>query len=128
MGLEALRRQMTLAVALVLMGASTLPADACGRSCGSEAPSYGRAFRSYGYQAYLPRRPAPRPLSRAQVLNTPPVPGGSTTLDPPGLMTTQGILESPVPGPGPSLIGPGGSQYGYSGRALPAPRSRRWRR
>jgi hypothetical protein len=128
MSLEALRGQMTLAVALILIGASTLPADACGWWCGSETSSYGRAWRSYGYQAYLPRRPALRPLSRAQVLSTPPVPGGRTTLDPPGLMTTQGILESPVPGPGPSLLGSGGPQYAYSGMVLPAPRSRRWRR
>ena len=122
---EGWRGAIVLAVTLLLMGASVLPAEACGWWCGSER-SYGRAARSYGYQAYLPRRPALRPLSRAQVLNTPPVPGGRTTLDPPGLMTTQGILESPIPGPGPSLFGPSSPQYAYVGAA--APRARRWRR
>ena len=123
MGSEALRGQMTLAIALLLMAVSALPAEACGWWCRSEAPSYGRASRSYGYQAYLARRPTPRPLSRAQVLSTPPVPGGRTTLDPPGIMTMQGILESPIPTTGPTLFGSGGPQYAYS-----APRSRRWRR
>src|SRR5262245_56520350 len=124
-----LGRQMTVVIALLLlMGASTLPVEACGWWCGSKASSYGRASRSYGYQASLARRPAARPLSRAQGLSTPPIPGGRTTLDPPGLMTTQGILESPIPTTGPTLLGSPSPQYAYSGMALPVPRSRRWRR
>jgi hypothetical protein len=125
MGSKGLRRQTTLAIALLVMAAS--PAAACGWWCGSEASHGGRFSRFYGYQPYVPKRPAPRAVSRAQLLATPPVPGGPTTLDPPGLMTMQGILESPVPSPGPTLLG-SGAPRAYSGMASPTPRSRRARR
>ena len=118
--------QAMLAAGLIVVLVSAEPATACGLWCGDEA-GYRRPARVYGYRAPLPQRPAQRPLSRAQVANTPPPPGGSTTLDPPGLMTTQGILDSPVPASGPTLFGPGSAVYGYSGYASP-PRSRRWRR
>jgi len=127
MGSAAQPGQMALAIALLLlMAVSARPAEACGWWCRSEAPTYGRAWRSSGYQAYLARRPTLRPLSRAQILNTPPVPGGRTTLDPPGIMTAQGILESPIPGTGPTLFGSGSTQYAYSG--MVSSRARRWRR
>jgi hypothetical protein len=118
----------TLAIALLVMAASTLPAAACGWWCGSEASHARGVSRLYAYQAYLPKRPVQRPLSRAQVLATPPVPGGRTTLDPPGLMTMQGILESPVPSTGPTLLGSGAPQYAYSGMGSHGPRARRARK
>jgi hypothetical protein len=128
MGSNGLSGQTTLAISLLVLATSTLPAAACGWWCGSEASHAGRASRFYAYQAYLPKRPALRPLSRAQVLATPRVPGGPTTLDPPGLMTMQGILESPVPSTGPTLFGSGAPQYAYSGMASHSPRARRARR
>jgi hypothetical protein len=113
---------------LVLSPWEGAPLAACDRWCSERAPlkryaapTYG--YRGYGYRGYLAPRPiAPLPTRRA-LRNVPPVPGGSTTLDPPGLMSEQGILESPVPGPGPSLFG--GPVYGYS--AVGAPRWRRSR-
>jgi hypothetical protein len=106
------RNQIVLATGLLVL-LSSEPAGACGWRC-DEIPGNRRAQGSYGYQAYIPARPRVRIPSRAVLANTPPVPGGSTTLDPPGLMTTQGILESPIPGPGPTLLGSGGPVYGYN--------------
>jgi hypothetical protein len=128
MGTNGLKGQATLAIALLGMGAGTLPAAACGWWCKSEASHAGRISRSYAYQAYLPKRPALRPVSRAQILAAPPVPGGPTTLDPPGLMTMQGILESPVPSTGPTLFGSGAPQYAYGGMTSRGLRVRRARR
>ena len=107
------RNEIVLATGLLVILLSSAPAWACGWRC-DEIPGNRRAKASYGYQAYIPARPRVRIPSRAGLANTPPVPGGSTTLDPPGLMTTQGILESPIPGPGPTLLGSGGPVYGYN--------------
>jgi hypothetical protein len=115
-------------VLLLLLGGT--PAAACGWWCGEDPAGNRRAFRGYGYYGYQAFVPARRPVrlpSRAYLANTPPVPGGSTTMDPPGLMTTQGILESPVPGPGPTLLGGGGPVYGYSNPGWAASRPRRAR-
>jgi hypothetical protein len=106
------RNEIVLATGLLVILLSSGPAGACGWRCDDRFGNW-RAKGPYGYQAYSPARPRVRSPSRAVLANTPPVPGGSTTLDPPGLMTTQGILESPIPGPGPTLLGSGGPVYGY---------------
>jgi hypothetical protein len=126
-----LRSQAVLAVGGILMLASVEPAAACGRWCGEDA--YGnrrpaQVYGSYAYRAALPQRPPQRPLSRAQVANTLPPPRGSTTLDPPGMMTTQGILESPVPTSGPTLFGSASPVYADSAFGSAAPRRQRPRR
>jgi hypothetical protein len=117
-----------LAAGLLLLLLGGTPAAACGWWCGEDRAGNRRAFRGYGYQAFVPARPPARLPSRAYLANTPRVPGGSTTMDPPGLMTTQGILESPVPSPGPTLLGGGGPVYGYSDFGSAASRPRRARR
>ena len=117
-----------LAAGLLLLLLGATPAAACGWWCGEDPAGNRRAFRGYGYQAFVPARRPVRFPSRAYLANTPPVPGGPTTLDPPGLMTTQGILESPVPSPGPTLFGGGGPVYGYSNLGWAASRPRRARR
>ena len=107
------RNEIVLATGLLVILLSSVPAGACGWRCDG-SPGSRRFTGPYGYQAYIPARPRVRFPSRAVLANTPRVPGGSTTLDPPGLMTTQGILESPIPGPGPTLLGSGGPVYGYN--------------
>jgi hypothetical protein len=106
------RNEIVLATGLVIF-LSGVPAGACGWRCDDRLGN-ARGKSIYGYQAYIPPRPRVRMPSRAALANTPPIPGGSTTLDPPGLMTTQGILESPIPGPGPTLLGSGRPVYGYN--------------
>ena len=127
MHVSNLRSHALLLVGGVVMLATAAPATACGRWCDDQASGYRRPIRvygSYGYRATLP--PRPRPLTRAQIAATPPPPGGSTTLDPPGLMTTQGILESPVPSTRPALFGSSSPVYGYSAyRSAPRLRRRR---
>jgi hypothetical protein len=98
------RNEIVLATGLLVILLSSAPAGACRWRCDDRLGNT-RGKGIYGYQAYIPTRPRVRMPSRAALANTPPVPGGSTTLDPPGLMTTQGILESPIPGPGPTLLG-----------------------
>ena len=123
--------EFKLAAGLLLLLLSGTPAAACGWWCGEDPAGHRRAFRGYGYYGYQAFVPARRPVrlpSRAYLANTPPVPGGPTTLDPPGLMTTQGILESPVPSPGRTLFGGGGPVYGYSNLGWAASRPRRARR
>ena len=107
------RNEIVLATGLLVMLLSSVPAGACGWRCDDRLGN-GRGKGIYGYQAYIPARPRVRIPSRAVLANTPPVPGGRTTLDPPGLMTTQGILESPIPRTGPTLLGSGGPVYGYN--------------
>jgi hypothetical protein len=98
---------------------------ACGWSCRDGAPGLRRTGPSYGYRAYLaPARPAPLPSRQALRAVAPP-PGGNTTMDPPGFMSAQGILETPVTTRGPTLLNPGGFAYGYN--APGAPRARRTR-
>jgi hypothetical protein len=119
-----------LAASLLLLLLAATPAAACGWWCGEDPAGNRKAFRGYGYYGYQALVPARRPArlpSRAYLANTPPVPGGPTTLDPPGLMTTQGILESPVPSPGSTVFG-GGGPYGYSNLGWAASRPRRARR
>ena len=99
--------ELKLAAGLLLLLLGGTPAAACGWWCGEDPAGHRRAFRGYGYYGYQAFVPARRPVrlpSRAYLANTPPVPGGPTTLDPPGLMTTQGILESPVPSPGRNIV------------------------
>jgi len=95
---------------------------ACGWSCRDAAPGLRRPAPSYGYRAYLAPRPKPLP-SRGALRAVPPPPGGNTTLDPPGYMSAQGILETPVTTPGPTLFNPGFA-YGYN---PPGARGRRSR-
>ena len=104
----SLRSQAMLATGALLIVANAATAEACGWRCERDA-------RVYGYNAYIAPRPPVRAPSRAVLLATPRVPGGSTTLDPPGLVTFQGVLESPVPGPRPGLLGSGSRVYGYTG-------------
>jgi hypothetical protein len=109
-------------VLLVLATAGS--AEACGWWCDRHAAPHRGAQRVYGYNAYIPTRPRARVSSRAVLLTTPPPPGGNTTLDPPTLVTTQGVLESPVPGLGPGLLGSSRTAYGYTA----AGSARWWRR
>jgi hypothetical protein len=99
------------------------PPAACDRWCSERALAKRFAAPTYGYRAYLAPRPiAPLP-TRRELRNVLPTPGGNTTLDPPGFMSAQGILESPVPTPGATLFGSGSPVYGYSTVGAP-----RWRR
>src|SRR5262245_7030048 len=100
---------------------------ACDWSCRQAELGLRRPAPSYGYRAYLaPPRPAPLPSRRA-LQAVPPPPGGNTTMDPPGFMSAQGILETPVTSRGPTLLGPGGYAYGYYSSGAMAPRARRSR-
>ena len=112
------------ALAGVMVFGLSESAAACGWSCRDAAPGWRRTGPSYGYRAYLapPRRALP---SRQALRAVPPVPGGNTTMDPPGFMSEQGILETPVTTRGPTLLNPGGFAYGYNPPG--APRGRRTR-
>src|SRR5262245_13709963 len=107
--------EATVAAGILLILATAAPAEACGWWCDRDAVSHRRAARAYGYSAYIAPRPAARVSSRAILLTTPRPPGGSTTLDPPGYTSMQGILESPVPSSSrPALLGSSGPVYGYT--------------
>ena len=98
-----------------------------GREAGREAElGLRRTGPTYGYRAFVaaPRRALP---SRPDLRAVPPTPGGNTTLDPPGFMSAQGILETPVTTRGPTLLNPGGYAYGYNSPGAVAPRARRSR-
>ena len=96
--------ELRLAAGLLLLLLGSTPAAACGWWCGEDPAGHRRAFRGYGYQAYVPARRPVRLPSRAYLANTPPVPGG------------------------PTLFGGGGPVYGYSNLGWAASRPRRARR
>ena len=100
---------------------------ACGWSCRDAAPGLRRPAPSYGYRAYLAqhgRHPFQADESCEPYHRRP---RGNTNLDPPGFMSAQGLLETPVTSRGPTLLNPGGFAYGYNPPGAVAPRGRRLR-
>lgn len=110
-----------LAVAGLILGlSSSEPAGACDWGCRDAR----RPALVYGYwPSPAPQRRLP---TRSELRTVVPVPGGNTTLDPPGFMSAQGILESPIPSRRiPPLFGASGPVYGYSAIGNRTRRARR---
>jgi hypothetical protein len=112
-----------LAVAGLILGLfSSEPAGACDWGCRDAR----RPAPVYGYWALRAPAPQARLPTRSELRTVVPVPGGNTTLDPPGYMSAQGILESPIPsGRIPPLFGASGPVYGYSAMGNRPRRARR---
>jgi hypothetical protein len=115
-----------IALACLVLGAPQAwacgwwPFDEARYGCRQPARGYGYT-RGYGYRGW-PRAYGDNyatvpstaiPPSRAYLATAPPLPdAGSGGLTPP-IATTQGILASGIPSPGPSLFGPSPPAYGY---------------
>jgi hypothetical protein len=127
MHLKWRKRHGSLGIALACLVVGAPQAWACGGWWPFDEARYGcrqpaRGYtRGYGYRGW-PRGHGDNyaavpstaiPPSRAYLATTPPLPdAGSGGLTAP-IATTQGILESGIPGPGPSLFGPSPPAYGY---------------
>jgi hypothetical protein len=95
-----------LGVALAFVALSGMPAWACGWWDCRDGSGYRKQARAYGYYSPGPRSGASgRITTRTGVWGAPPNINANSGLQAPGYLSYAGIMDSPMPGRGPSLFG-----------------------
>ena len=105
-----------LGVALTCVALSGTPAWACGWWDCRDGFSYRKQAPAYGYYSPGPRSGASgRMTTRTGVWGAPPNINANAGLPAPGSLSYAGVMDSPMPGRGPSLFGPAsGTSYTYT--------------